>query len=83
MNNKLFIGNLSWGLRSEDLEAAFSEFGTVTDAVVITDRETGRSRGFGFVTFESDDEAAAALDAMNEKEVDGRPMSVSIAKPRD
>ena len=84
MNKKLFIGGLSWGIDSDSLRDAFSRFGAIEDARVITDRETGRSRGFGFVTFE---EAAAATDAISEmdgQELDGRNIKVTEAqeKPR-
>ncbi|PIG88073.1 hypothetical protein AARAC_001622 [Aspergillus arachidicola] len=67
-SNKLFVANLSWSTRTEDLRQAFSEFGTVTDAIVLQDRDTGRSRGFGFVTFESAEQADDALNAMNDQE---------------
>ncbi len=83
MSNKLFIGNLSWGVDSEALKEHFSQYGTVTDAFVMTDRETGRSRGFGFVTFENEEEAQAAITAMDGKELDGREIVVNVAKPRE
>ncbi len=84
MSNKLFVGGLSWGTSDDGLRDAFAEFGSVTDAKVITDRETGRSRGFGFVTFSSQDEATAAMNAMNGAELDGRTLNVNEAhdKPR-
>lgn len=82
MSNKLFIGNLPWSIDSARLEEIFSAAGTITDAVVMTDRDTGRSRGFGFVTFETDEEAAAAIEMFNGKEVDGRELTVNVAKPR-
>lgn len=69
---KLFVGGLSWNTTNDTLRAAFEEFGPVTDAVVISDRETGRSRGFGFVTFENEADGQVATDAMNGAELDGR-----------
>lgn len=85
MGNKLFVGNLSWGTTSQSLQQAFEQFGTVTDAVVISDRDTGRSRGFGFVTFENDADAESAMQEMDGKDLDGRPIRVNEAqekKPR-
>ncbi|KAI8619450.1 hypothetical protein BC830DRAFT_776999 [Chytriomyces sp. MP71] len=79
---KLFVGNLSWGTTDDSLHQAFSQFGQVQDTIVLKDRETGRSRGFGFVTMESADEAQAAIDAMNEQELDGRTIRVNIANDR-
>ena len=83
MDNKLFIGGLSFNTSNEGLENAFASFGEITEAKVITDRDTGRSRGFGFVTFASEAEASKAL-AMNGKELDGRVLKVNVAenKPR-
>lgn len=83
MGTKLFVRNLSWGVNNDMLAEAFAAFGTVTEAVVINDKETGRSRGFGFVTFETPEEAQAAIEGMNEKEIDGRMIYVTEAKPRD
>lgn len=84
MSNKLFVGGLSWDTNDSSLDAAFSRFGTVREAKVITDRETGRSRGFGFITFEAPADAEAALDVMDGSELDGRSIRVNIAedKPR-
>jgi len=82
MSNKLFIGNLSWAIDSQQLEEIFSAIGEVTDAFVLTDRETGRSRGFGFVTFANEEDAQRAIDEMNEKEVDGRAIVVNVAKAK-
>jgi len=82
MGNKLFVGGLAWATRDDDLHAAFSRFGDVTDARVVLDRETGRSRGFGFVTFASDDEAADARSAMDGAELDGRTIRVDEAQDR-
>ncbi|MFZ1529962.1 MAG: RNA-binding protein [Ferruginibacter sp.] len=80
----IFVSNLSFNSTEETLAELFSPFGNVSSAKVITDRETGRSRGFGFVEMSSDDEAQKAIAGLNNKEVEGRPMSVSVAreKPR-
>jgi len=80
--SKLFVGNLAWGVTSEDLGAFFSEVGEVTSSNVITDRQTGRSRGFGFVEMASADLAQKAVDELNEKELQGRAIVVNIAKPK-
>ncbi|KAF5981073.1 glycine-rich RNA-binding 2 [Fusarium coicis] len=77
--SKLFVGGLAWATTSDTLRAKFSEFGEVTDAIVMTDRETGRSRGFGFVTFSNQDDASAAINALNEQEFEGRQIRVSEA----
>ncbi|QGI87444.1 unnamed protein product [Fusarium fujikuroi] len=77
--SKLFVGGLAWATTSDSLRAKFSEFGEVTDAIVMTDRETGRSRGFGFVTFSAQEEAQAAINTMNEQEFEGRQIRVSEA----
>jgi cold-inducible RNA-binding protein len=82
MSNKLFVGGLSWGTRDESLREAFGEFGEVTDARVVTDRETGRSRGFGFVTFASPQEAEAARARMDGQELDGRTLRVDLAQDK-
>lgn len=82
MSNKIFVGGLSWGTDDDGLREAFSAFGDVTDAVVIKDRDTGRSRGFGFVTFSSNEEASSARDAMNGAELDGRTLNVDLARER-
>ncbi len=79
---KLFIGNLSFDTTDASLEEAFAEHGNVVSAKVITDRETGRSRGFGFVEFETAEEAAAAMKAMDGVEVDGRPVRVNEAQDK-
>lgn len=80
MGKKLYVGNLSWHTTDEGLRQAFERFGSVTDARVVTDRETGRSRGFGFVTFAQDDDAASAVSGMDGAQLDGRPIKVSEAK---
>jgi RNA recognition motif-containing protein len=82
MGSKLFVGGLPWAVDASALREAFSSFGTIEDAVVITDRETGRSRGFGFVTFTSADEARAATAAMNESQLSGRTITVREAQER-
>ncbi|KAL4884265.1 hypothetical protein BJY04DRAFT_215694 [Aspergillus karnatakaensis] len=80
--SKLFIGGLAWATSDDSLRAAFAEFGEVTDAIVMKDRDTGRSRGFGFVTFASEQEADAALNALNDQELDGRRIRVDKATDR-
>jgi RNA recognition motif-containing protein len=82
MAKKLFVGGLSWNTTSEQLKAAFGAIGTVTDAVVISDRETGRSRGFGFVTFANDADADRALSEMNGTMLDGRAIKIDAATER-
>lgn len=82
MGTKLFIGNLSWGTRDESLREAFEAFGEVVEAKVITERDTGRSRGFGFVTFANDADAEKATEGMNGADLDGRPLRVNEANER-
>ena len=82
MSIRLFVGNLAWATRESELEAAFSEFGELEDVFVMVHRDTGRSKGFGFVTFVNEDDGKKALEAMNGKEVDGRAINVDVAKPR-
>ena len=77
---KLYVGNLPWSIGNQELEDLFSSFGTVTSANVITDRDTKRSRGFGFV--ELDSGGPAAIEAMNESEVEGRKVIVNEARPK-
>ena len=79
---KIYVGNMSYGVTSEDLRAKFEEFGTVDSAEVIIDRSTNRSKGFGFVEMSDDAEAKAAIDGLNGKESDGRTLNVSEARPR-
>lgn len=79
---KLFVGNLSYGVTSDQLSEKFSQFGTVVEAIVMTDKFTGRSKGFGFVTMESSDQANAAVTALNESEWEGRNMVVNVARPK-
>lgn len=82
MKNKLFIGGLPWAVDDERLREIFSEFGEITDAHVAKDKFSGRSRGFGFVEFSTDDAAQAAIDALDGKELDGRPVTVNLALPK-
>ena len=79
MSKKLFVGSLSWNTDDAGLRAAFEEFGEVTEAKVITERDTGRSRGFGFVTFSDPAAADVAIETMNDRELDGRPIRVNEA----
>ena len=83
VGKKLYCGNLSYGVTNADLEALFAEFGPVRSADVIMDRETGRSKGFGFVEMENDADADAAVDALNDKDHNGRPLKVNEARPRE
>ena len=83
MGKKLYVGNLTYGVTDSQLEQMFAPHGTVQSAQVIMDRDTGRSKGFGFVEMGSDQEAKAAIAAMNGKEVDGRALTVNVAKPRE
>lgn len=82
MSTKLFVGSLPWSVKDNTLQEIFEEHGTVVSAKVITDRETGRSRGFGFVEMENSSEADKAMKALNNSEVDGRNIVVNEAKPR-
>jgi cold-inducible RNA-binding protein len=80
--SKLFIGGLSWDTTDDSLRAAFEKYGQIEDAVVIKDRETGRSRGFGFITYSSPEEAQEAISAMNDQDLDGRRIRVDTAGER-
>ncbi|NQW21249.1 MAG: RNA-binding protein [Chloroflexi bacterium] len=80
MGKKLFIGSLAWGTDSSGLRAAFERFGEIEEAQVISDRETGRSRGFGFVTFKDEGTVEQAISEMNGSDLDGRPIVVNEAK---
>ena len=82
MSNKLFIGGLSWDTTDSSLNQAFESFGGITEAKVITDRESGRSRGFGFVTFEETSAASDAIAAMDGQMLDGRAIKVNVAQER-
>lgn len=81
MGNKLYVGNLVFSATEQSLTQHFSAFGSVNSAKIITDRDTGRSKGFGFVEMSNSDEAEAAIEALNGQDVDGRKMVVNIAKP--
>lgn len=82
MSKKIFIGGLSWGVTEDDLRSAFEDFGEIKDAKVVMDRETGRSRGFGFVTFLDEDAAEKAIAEMNGASIEGRPIRVSEAEEK-
>jgi cold-inducible RNA-binding protein len=82
MGKRLYVGNLSYGTTDESLRQMFAAHGTVTSAQVIMDRDTGRSKGFGFVEMGSDQEAQAAITALNGQEVDGRSLTVNEARPK-
>lgn len=79
---KIYVGNLSYSVTSDDLRKTFEEFGAIESADVIMDRNTNRSKGFGFVEMSSDQEAKAAIAALNGKDMDGRPLNVSEARPK-
>jgi cold-inducible RNA-binding protein len=83
MGRKLYVGNLSFSVDSAALERLFAEYGTVESATVVTDRESGRSRGFGFVEMSTNEEAEAAINALNGQENGGRALTVNEAKPRE
>ena len=83
MSNKLFVGNLSFNTTENDLQDAFAAHGTVVETNLMMDRETGRPRGFGFITMSSAEEAQKAIDALNGKSIDGRALTVNVAKPRE
>jgi RNA recognition motif-containing protein len=79
----IYVGNLSWGMSDNDLQKTFEEYGSVDSARVVTDRDTGRSRGFGFVEMSDNSEGAAAIQGLNGMEVDGRALKVNEANPRN
>lgn len=83
MGKKLYVGNLSYNVTSQSLEQLFSEFGQVRSAQVIQDRDTGRSKGFGFVEMQDDNAAQAAIQGLNDTEHDGRRIAVNEARPRE
>ncbi|MBQ0130783.1 MAG: RNA-binding protein [Comamonas sp.] len=83
MNNKLYVGNLAYSVRDNDLEQAFSEFGNVVSAKVMMERDTGRSKGFGFVEMSSEAEAQAAIEGLHEQPMGGRNLMVNVARPRE
>ena len=83
MNNKLFVGNLSFNTTENDLQDAFAAHGTVLEANLMTDRDSGRPRGFAFVTMSTEEEAQKAMNAMNGASLDGRNLTVNVARPRE
>ena len=83
VGNKLYVGNLSYNIRDDDLQQAFAQYGSVSSAKVMMDRDTGRSKGFGFVEMGSDAEAQAAINGMNGQALDGRAIVVNEARPRE
>ncbi len=83
MSNKLFVGNLDFKVTENDLQDAFAAHGTVLEANLVTDRSTGRPRGFAFVTMSTPEEAQKAIQALNGKELGGRALSVNVARPRE
>ena len=83
MNNKLYVGNLSFHLTSDDLGEFFAQIGNVESAKIIEDRDTGRSRGFGFVEMETEEDANAAIEQLNGEDFDGRNIVVNAARPRE
>ena len=83
MGNKIFVGGLNWDATDDDLRESFGECGTITDAVVVNDRDTGRSRGFGFVTYSSDEEAKAAVEKFDGQDFMGRKLTVNEARQRE
>src|SRR5882672_7211550 len=83
MSNKLFVGNLSFNITENDLQDAFAAHGTVTEANLMMDRVSGRPRGFAFVTMSSAEEAQKAIDALNGAQMDGRALTVNVARPRE
>ena len=83
MNNKLYVGNLAYSVRDDSLQHAFSEFGSVQSAKVMMDRDTGRSKGFGFVEMGSADEAQAAIRGLHGQQLEGRDLTVNLARPKE
>ncbi|KAK6535633.1 hypothetical protein TWF694_002088 [Orbilia ellipsospora] len=82
MATKVYVGNLAWGVTDDLLRDAFSQYGNIQDVIVMRDRDTGRSRGFGFITFSSDDEAQNAISGMHEQELEGRRLKLNLANQR-
>ncbi|KAI0743422.1 hypothetical protein C8Q80DRAFT_1180933 [Daedaleopsis nitida] len=82
MSTKVYVGNLSWNTTDDNLRNAFASYGQILDSIVMRDRDTGRSRGFGFVTFSSGTEAQTAISGLNEQELDGRRIKVNLANAR-
>jgi RNA recognition motif-containing protein len=83
LSKKLYVGNLTYNVNESDLQALFEQFGTITSAQIIVDRDTNRSKGFGFVEMASDAEAQQAIQALNGRDYDGRNLTVNEAKPRE
>ena len=83
MGKRLYVGNLSYSVTNASLEELFSQFGAVSSAEVVQDRDTGRSKGFGFVEMADDNGAQEAIRGLNEKEIEGRPLTVNEARPRE
>jgi RNA recognition motif-containing protein len=83
MNNKLFVGGLSFNTTENSLQDAFAPFGTVTEVNLVMDRMTGKSKGFGFVTMSTEEEAQRAIEGTNGKSLDGRNVTVNVARPRE
>ena len=83
MSKKLYVGNLSWGLSEDQLKEAFAKYGEIEESIIITDRHSGRSKGFGFVTFANDAEGDAAIEGMHEQELEGRKVIVNEARPME
>src|SRR3954467_12957876 len=83
MNSKLYVGNMSFKTSEADLRDAFGQFGSITDVYIANDRETGRPRGFAFVTFSNDTESKLAMEKMNGADLDGRALTVNEAKPKE
>jgi len=81
MGTKIYVGNLPFSIKDDDLKKLFEEFGEIVEVVVISDKFSGRSKGFGFVTFSNEEDTQKAISEMNEKEVEGRALKVSEAKP--
>ncbi len=81
--NKLYVGNLPWGINNQSLYDLFAPYGAITEAVVISDRMSGRSKGFGFVTFENEADAERAVAEMHDKDQGGRKIVVNVARPRE
>ena len=82
-NSNLFVGNFSWNLWEEDMRELFTPYGEIEEVKLIVDRMTGRSKGFGFVKFVNEEDAARAMEELNDKEVDGREIKITVAKPRE
>jgi len=83
LGKKLYVGNLTYNVKESDLEELFGQFGTVQSAQIIVDRDTNRSKGFGFVEMDTDAQALAAIDGLNSRDYDGRNLTVNEAKPRE